>query len=209
MKRKEAKHLFENPEDFPALQSGDLRSSVHFGQTYRIGKAREQAQHAPASPARVGELVSETLTDLGIKTAENPLIEVDLDAIGPDGMVDLDYDAIAEEHQLADRRDVVNIRFDCEGRPVLVAVSDDVNFCPVPAGPDEFDIKEDGYWKHSTAAVILSALGTDWDRSQLLLFPLSGLAETGYSRHEVEQAIGNRLLQSGECHLLDKFSHCY
>lgn len=204
-----SKHLFENPEDFPQLKPGDLRSSVHYGQTYRIDKAREQAQRAPVSPDRVTETVNETLANLGLNPVKNPLIKVDPSAIGPDGMVALDYDRIAEENQLADRRDVVNIRFDREGRPVLVAVSDDVNFCPVPEGPDDFDAKEGDTWKYSTAAVILSALGTDWDRSQLLFFPLSGLAETGYSRHEVEQAIGNSLLQSGECHLLDKFSHCY
>lgn len=202
----ERNRLFENPEDFPG---GGPKSSVHYRQTYRIDKGREQARHAPVSPSRVAELVKETLADLGIETAENPLMEVDSSAIGPDGMVALDYDRIAREHQLADRRDIVNIRFDREGRPVLVAVSDDVNFCPVPEDPDEFDAKEGDYWKFSTAAVILSALGTDWDRSQLLLFPLSGLAETGHSRHEAELAIGNSLLQSGECHLLDKFSHCY
>lgn len=203
------KHLFENPEDFPQLKPGDLRSSVHYSQTYRIDKAREQVQHAPVSPSRIAELVNETLKDLGLNQVAHPLIGVDPSAIDPDGMVALDYDRIAEEHQLADRRDVVNIRFDREGHPVVVAVSDDVNFCPVPEGPDEFDAKEDGKWKYSTAAVILSALGSDWDRSQFLLFPLSGLAETEYSRHDVEQAIGNGLLQSGECRLLDKFSHCY
>lgn len=202
-------HLFENPADFPELRRGDLRSSVHFGQTYRIDKAREQAQRESASIQRVAELANEALMTLGIKPVATPLVKVSPEDINPDGIVDFDYDRIAEEHELADRRDVVNIRFDREGRAVLVAASDDVNFCPVPEGPGEFDAKDGDYWKYSTAAVILSELGTDWDRSQLLLFPLSGLAETGYARHDAEKAIGNHLLHSGECALLDKFSHCY
>lgn len=206
---KDIRHLPENPEDFPALKRGDLRSSVHFGETYRIDVALEQARHKAAPVARVAELANEEVAALGIKRVENPLIEVDSGDIASNGMVNLDYDRIAKEHQLADRRDIVNIRFDREGRAVLVAVSDDVNFCPVPKGPDEFDAKDGNYWKYSTAAVILSALGTDWDRTRLLLFPLSGLSRTGYSRHDVEKAIGNHLLQSGECALLDKFSHCY
>lgn len=200
--------LFKDPEDFAEFSSG-RKSSVHYGQTDRIDKAREQARRECASMERVAELANEALEMLGIAPVADPIVAVDAADIDEDGMVRLDYDWIAAENRLADRRDVVNIRFDRKGRAVLVAVSDDVNFCPIPATPEDRDAQAGGTWRYTTAAVILGGLGTDWDRSRLLLFPLSGLDATPYSRHDTERAIGNHLLQSGECPLLDKFSHCY
>lgn len=194
-------HLLQHPEGFAPYT--DERASVRYGNTYRIDAAREQAQSAPPSKEHVAALANVALTQLGINPVADPLVTVDSADIAPDGTLALDYNAIAREHQLDDRRDVVNIRFSTEGHPVLVAVSDDVNFCPLPSSPEQYADQA-----YSTAAVILKELETDWDYDEFLLFPLAGLSETGFSRHDAEMAIGNHLLANGVA-LLDKYSHCY
>ena len=83
----------------------------------------------------------------------------------------------------------------------VVAVSDDVNF-DMPEDWSVYDKKHivyNSYKKHK--------LGKEWDESFVLIFPLKGIPD-GYTRSDVETAIGNMLIEK-DVPILDFYSHMY
>lgn len=48
-------------------------------------------------------------------------------------------------------------------------------------------------WVHNSSGIITHKLGKEWDESFVLIFPLKGIPN-GYTRSDVETAIGNMLI---------------
>lgn len=92
----------------------------------------------------------------------------------------------------------------------VVAISNDVNF-DIPASSDEYDdkqynAKEERYdWRFNSAGILVHALGKEWDKSFVLIFPLANIPSE-YTRHDIEKAVGNYLIEM-DVPILDYYSH--
>ena len=60
---------------------------------------------------------------------------------------------------------------------------------------------------HNSAGILVHKLGKEWDESFVLIFPLKGIPD-GYTRSDVETAIGNMLIEK-DVPILDFYSHMY
>lgn len=62
-------------------------------------------------------------------------------------------------------------------------------------------------WKHNSSGIIIHKLREQWDDFFVLVFPLKNIPY-GYSRHDIEKAIGNYLIKKN-VPILDFYSHIY
>ncbi|MCH5274866.1 MAG: hypothetical protein J1E65_03425 [Lachnospiraceae bacterium] len=88
----------------------------------------------------------------------------------------------------------------------VIAQSSDINF-QLPISADDYNKKEKGRWQFNTSGIIIHKLGKSWDTTKVLVFPLQ-LNNISYSRHEIETAVGNFLVDQG-IPVLDYYSHNY
>lgn len=179
------------------------RSSVRYGDTFRLDKAREQLKKPPPKIEDITDYVNEFLTAVGIPAVSSPKYTMN----GKSELSKEEYEAIRVKNDLADKRDIVWMKFDKDGYPVVVAASSDVNF-DMPASKEEYTIKAHGIYKVPSTGVLLHLLGgKEFDTSFVLIFPLSGISDR-FTRKEIENGIGNYLLEKG-VPILDYYSHNY
>nr|DAP44686.1 MAG TPA: hypothetical protein [Caudoviricetes sp.] len=181
--------------------------SVHGKSYVRYNEAKKQAESKPVDKEIIIKYTLAYLNRVGIKTTKNPKYE---------NPKYIDYDDIQQKFQLNDRRDLVWMKFTKDGYLGVVAVSDDVNF-DMPENCSVYDKKHIVYnahkkrkeeeWVHNSAGIIVHKLGKEWDDSFVLIFPLKGIPE-GYTRLDVETAIGNMLIEKN-IPILDFYSHMY
>ncbi|HEL0711248.1 TPA: hypothetical protein TVQ98_001805 [Streptococcus equi subsp. zooepidemicus] len=200
-------YLFDIPGAFYYTTEGEqCNQSVHGNSYSRFNEAKKQLSKSIVEVDKIATDILEFLKELGIETTETPKIEPSK----------IDYRGIQKEYSLKSEKDLVWLKFADNGHLGVVATSNDVNF-QIPTNESEYDLKvrvyneyEEKYkeeWKFNSAGIILHKLGLEWDESFVLLFPL-GKIPTGYSRHDIEKAIGNLLYKKG-VPILDLYSHLY
>ncbi len=173
--------------------------SVHGRNYSRLAKAREQARLQPIPVEEVVDLIVMFLEGIGIDTTP---LEIPSTTISRG----IDYKAIAAKHQLEDARDLVWIKIASNGTVGVVATSADLNL-QLPSHSSEYDARTpNNGWQYNTAGIIVHSLGLSW-LPFAIVFPLPHIPE-GYTRHEIEHAVGNYLIEK-HVPLLDYYSHCY
>ncbi|MGI5898738.1 MAG: hypothetical protein ACOX8S_02320 [Christensenellales bacterium] len=175
------------------------RSSVRYGNCTRFIKAEEQAK---LEPIDVSVIIKHTVEFLGLLNMNlderfNPKQDEDIDSISSIKSL---YEKIKQENSLADKRDIVWMKFTRDGFLGVVATSNDINF-DMPPSKDEYNNK------HSTSGIIIHNLGKTWDEDFVLIFPLRKIP-ADLKRGDVERGIGNYLIKKG-VPILDFFSHRY
>lgn len=189
---------------------GDYRCSVHFGNTYRLDKAREQAAFPPADVDAIIAHVNDFIEAIGIHAVEFPVMgSLQLP-------LQINYKKIQADNALRDPGDIVWMKFTKDGYLGVVAASNDINF-DIPSNASEYDKKEWQYnsyykkkelvWKHNSAGILVHQIGKEWDTSFILVFPLSNIP-AGYRRGDIERAIGNYLIDK-KIPIIDFYSHNY
>ncbi|MEG0836213.1 MAG: hypothetical protein RR413_12305 [Christensenellaceae bacterium] len=198
----------QSPPDMPTGE----KTSVRYGCSYRIEAARKQALLDAPDIAHVVNCVNEALGLCGIQAVPKPVVESF--CIDAEGYPLIDYEAIKKGYGLADVGDIVWIKLDEQGFPIVVAVSDDIYFGTPPASSAEYGERiivrnSSGSEKeiplHTTHSIITHALSRKVDESKVLIFPLRSIPEP-LRRGDVEQIIGNYLVECG-VPLLDLYSH--
>lgn len=128
----------------------------------------------------------------------------------------MDYALLKKDFELDDEKDVVWIKLTEDGFVGVVAVSNDINF-DIPPNDSVYDNKVwkyNGYtkkkelvWEYNSSGILIHKLNKKWDESKVLVFPLKKLRESyGYSRHYIEMAIGNYLIEQN-VPIIDYYSH--
>lgn len=205
-------YLYDDPLAYWYNWQGEKRrQSVHRDSYVRLNKAKEQAAKKPVDKEKIKEYVKEFLKANNIITAENPEFDPK----------EINYSTIKDKYNLKDERDIIWMKFTKDGFLGVVATSTDINF-DIPPNPDEYDIKvlkwneytkKEVYdWKWNSAGILVHKLMSEnivegWDDSFVLIFPLSNIP-VGYTRGDVEKAVGNYLIQK-KVPIIDYFSHMY
>jgi len=195
------------PSTPPIGVKGDYRCSVHFGNTYRLDEAREQASFSPVDVNVITTYVNDFFRSIGMNTVAAPVISNPLQ---------IDYEKIKRDYVLDELGDIVWMKFTKDGYLGVVATSNDINF-DIPNNTAEYDKKEWKYnsflkqkelvWKHTSSGILVHQLGKVWDTSFVLVFPLSNIPN-GYTRGNIERAIGNYLIDK-KVPIIDFYSHNY
>lgn len=77
----------------PIGVKGDYRCSVHFGNTYRLDKAREQASFSPVDVNVITAYVNDFFRSIGMNTVESPVINNPLQIV---------YEKIKRDNELGE-----------------------------------------------------------------------------------------------------------
>ncbi|MBP2033349.1 hypothetical protein J2Z42_002052 [Clostridium algifaecis] len=196
------------PDTPPIGVKGDYRCSVHYKNTYRLDKAKEQYSLPIVDIYDIINYTNDFLEKISIvvKTKDsnkyNPL--------------QIDYKEIKRNNELVSVADIVWMKFTNSGHLGVVATSNDINF-DIPLNENEYDKKEWRYnpykrknelvWKYTSSGILIHQLGEYWDTSFVLVFPLSNIPK-GYNRGDIEKAVGNYLIHKG-VPIIDFYSHNY
>lgn len=190
------KYLFDDPDAYYEYNGEKYKQSVHGKSFVRYKKAKEQAQRDVVDVKIIINIIKNFLKNVGIKTIENPILKPRL----------IDYAKIKEEFGLENQKDIVWLKFTTDKYLGVVATSDDINFV-IPQSNNDYDKKYRDKWLYNSSGIIVHKLNKMWDDSFVLVFPLRNIPQ-GYTRFEVEKAIGN-LLIANEVPILDYYSHLY
>jgi len=202
------KYLHNLPKNaFWIDKRGEKRcQSVHGNSYVRYNDALQQSKKPLVDKNIIITLILTYLSEIGIQTTDNP--EFDPKSI--------DYDNIKERFELNSKDDLLWLKFTKDGYLGVVAVSADINF-DMPKDSKEYDTTHKVYdpykkiykieWLHNSSGIIIHKLGKRWDETFVLIFPLKNIP-LGYTKNEVENAVGNMLI-SKDVPILDSFSHIY
>lgn len=145
-------------ECFPGTPRG-RRSSVHYGSTYRLDKARKQASFPPVCVDEIITYVNDFLKAAGMNIVESP--RRDVRGVDAEGLPEINYEEIKAGYALKDIRDIVWMKFTTDKYLGVVAAGNDINF-DIPSDEAEYDEKESEMskkWKHTTAGILVHQLG--------------------------------------------------
>lgn len=206
MNKELEKYLYKDPKAYYNYNGKRYMQSVHGKSYIRFNKAKEQAGYSPVDVNIVIRYIREFLKKIGIETIENPIFNP----------ASIDYSRIKSEFGLDDQRDLVWIKFTKDGYVGVVAASNDVNF-DIPQNSYEYDQKHRVYnyyskkyedtWLHNSSGILIHKLGKTWNTDFVLIFPLKDIPK-GYRRSDIEEAVGNLLIEKG-VPVLDYYSHLY
>ena len=201
-------YLYKDPDAYYiGNDGGEYNQSVHGNSHTRYNKAKEQiSEYSPVPKEKIIRLILEFLNKVGISTSCEPQTTLET----------IDYSKIKTDYNLDDERDIVWLKFTEDKYLGVIAVSNDVNF-QIPKCKEDYDKKHWVYnayerrkkeeWVYNSAGILVHKLGKKWDDSFVLLFPLKNIP-VGYCRGDVEQAIGNMLIENN-VPIIDYFSHLY
>lgn len=152
----------------------------------RIIKAEEQYNMEPVDDEKIVELINEFLQSLNMPSVADPkVIPINRD------IRRFNYSKIKEKYNLADKRDIVWLKFTKNKHHIgVVGTSCDINFN-----------------SNNTSGKIVSHLKESWDESYVFIFPLKNIPE-GLNRSDIESGIGNYLI-ANNIPILDFYSHNY
>ena len=203
------KYFDEYPGTPPLGMEGDYRCSVHYGNTYRLNKAKEQCSQPLVEIDKIIIYTIELLKEIGIEV-NNP------ERIVVNNPINIDYQQIKYDNDLDSVKDIVWMKFTESGYLGVVATSDDINF-DIPNSCGDYDRREWRYnsykkkrelvWKHTSSGILLHQLGESWDKSFVLVFPLKNIPKE-YKREDIERAVGNYLIYKN-VPIIDFYSHNY
>ncbi|WEV45816.1 hypothetical protein OZX60_03540 [Streptococcaceae bacterium ESL0687] len=192
-------------------------SSVHYNQHSRLNKAREEAKRAPFPVEEVVRIGNEFLGKMGVKTFKKNIYEIPSHD-SEKYLAEL-YDQLKDTCDLADRRDILWIKFARDGYVGVVAKSNDINF-KIPKDRTVWDETNNGKpktssnsWKWNTSGIIIESLGKQWNESFVVIFPIP-LAKTLSAKMrklemgKLEHGLGGALILA-DCPILDYYSHTY
>lgn len=186
----------EDPEASYYKDEKKYWQSVHGKSFSRYNKAKKEVSEKTTVPIEtIIEYVNEILKLIGITEVKNPIMNPS----------EVDYTLIKKEFELDDEKDIVWIKLTKDGYVGVIAVSNDINF-DIPPNDSVYDEKVWKYneytkknelvWKYNSSGILVHKLNKKWDESLVLVFPLRKLNEKcGHSRHNIEMAIGNYLIE--------------
>lgn len=200
-------YFWEDPEASYHKDEKKYWQSVHGRSFFRYNKAKKEVSEKTTIPIEtIIEYVNEILKVIGITEVKNPIMNPS----------EVDYTLIKKEFELDDEKDIVWIKLTEDGYVGVVAVSNNINF-DIPPNDSVYDDKVRKYneytkkkelvWKYNSSGILVHKLNKKWDESLVLVFPLRKLNEScGYSRHNIEMAIGNYLIEQN-VPIIDYYSH--
>ncbi|HHW70201.1 MAG TPA: hypothetical protein GX392_02505 [Clostridiales bacterium] len=201
------RYFKEDPNASYHIDGRKYWQSVH-GKSYsRYNKSVKEIQKPTVPKDKIIEYINELLETIGVKSVEYPIMNP----------ADINYESLQRDFELDDIGDIVWIKFTTDGFVGVVAVSNDINF-DIPTSSAEYDEKVWKYdnntkkkvqsWKYNSSGILVHKLKKEWDRSFVLVFPLSKLKTScKYTRHEIEMAIGNYLTKGKNVPIIDYYSH--
>ena len=201
------KYFWEDPDASYYINERKYWQSVHGRSFFRYNKAKKEISEKNIVPIEtIIEYVNEVLKAVGIAEVKKPIMNPS----------EVDYTLLKKEFELDDEKDTVWIKFTEDGFVVVIAVSNDINFDIPPNESvydnkvwkyDEYTKKNELVWKYNSSGILVHKLKKEWDESFVLVFPLRKLKEScGYSRHNIEMAIGNYLIEQN-VPIIDFYSH--
>jgi len=179
------------------------KASVHYENTFRADRAKEQAALVPARVQDIIEYTNKFLKMLGMTCIDNPRIENPIEELKKPDF----YERIQKDYALECIHDIVWMSFTTCGFLGVVALGADINF-DMPPSKDNYNDKAENQkdWKYTTSGIIVHTLNKKWDESFVLVFPLCKNEKNDYSRGDIECGIGNYLIDMG-VPILDYYSH--
>ena len=158
--------------------------------TARQKKAMDEKDEPVVGCDKIIELTNEILKAGGFNPVVTPILKGDLlTEILDHSFDDKYYERKLKPYGLSSASQLIWMRFANDGHLGVVAASNDINF------------------DHDTRSYrIIEPCKLDWDKSFVLIFPLS--ANINYNRDEVETAVGNYLIEN-KVPILDYYSHNY
>lgn len=128
---------------------------------------------------------------------------------------EIDYEKIKSDYGLEDVKDIVWLKFTTDGYLGVVAVSNDINF-QIPTNKNDYDLLENpsreynkinNHYVYNSSGILVHHIGKKWDKSFVLIIHLPNIPNE-YSRHDIEKAIGNYLIEQ-QVPIIDFYSHLY
>lgn len=200
------KYFIEVPDASYYIDGKKYWQSVH-GKAYtRYNKAQKEVMKKTIDKEEIIKYVNDLLKTVGIAEVNTPIMELS----------EINYKTLKEKYELDNERDIVWIKFTKDGFVGCIAVGNDINF-QIPSNSSEYDNVETKYneyekvwikvWIYNSSGILIHKLNKEWDESFVLVFPLKGLKESGYCRHDIEMAIGNYLSKGKNVPIIDYYSH--
>lgn len=153
----------------------------------RYIKAKEQYDMKTVDDKTIINLVNQYLSLLNIPSVNNPKVI----PITTREHRRFDYAGFKRDYNLADKRDIVWLKFTKKKHHIgVIGSSCDINF--------NLD---------NTSGKIITHLKESWDESYVFIFPLCNIPD-GLNRSDIESGIGNYLI-SNNIPILDFYSHNY
>lgn len=198
------KYFWEDPAASYYKDGKKYWQSVHGRSYVRFNKAKKEIREKKVVPIEtIIEYVNELLKAVGITEVKKPKMDP----------FKVDYALLKKNFELDDERDIIWIKFTEDGFVGVVATSNDINF-DIPPNDSVYDNKvlkykgkEEPTWEYNSSGILVHKLKKKWNESFVLVFPLKKLTENcTYSRHDIEMAIGNYLIEKN-VPIIDYYSH--
>ena len=180
---------------------GGVASSVHIIKRFIKAKEVYEANKGYNTPLQGVELVRKALDELLINEGLKVVVAL-RDEYYKDDILKFDYKKAGINKK---KGNVVWIKFSDKGHVGVVASGADINF-DYPTDYKDYTKQENGEWKYNSSGILLHFLGLHWYTDAVLIIPIS--EDCGYSKREVEVAVGNFLIDKG-IPIIDYYSHNY
>lgn len=201
------KYFLEDPVASYYIDGKKYWQSVHGRSYVRYNKAKKEIDEKIIVPIEIIiDHVNELLKAIGITQVQFPIMSPS----------EVNYTSLKEEFNLDDERDIVWIKFTKDDFVGVVATSNDINFDIPPDASvydnkilkyNEYKKKDELIWQYNSSGILVHKLKKKWNESLVLVFPLKELRKNcKYSRHEIEMAIGNYLIEQ-QVPIIDYYSH--
>ncbi len=201
------KYFWEDPAASYYKYGKKYWQSVHGRSYVRYNKAKEEIDKKSIVPIEnIIDYVNVLLEAIGITRVESPIVNPS----------EVNYTLLKNSFNLDDERDIVWIKFTMDGFVGVIATSNDINF-DIPPNDlvydakvwkyNEYTKKSEDVWQYNSSGILVHKLKKKWNESLVLVFPLKELSKNcTYSRHEIEMAIGNYLIEH-QVPIIDYYSH--
>ncbi|HEY0221432.1 MAG TPA: hypothetical protein VGC17_01265 [Lactovum miscens] len=165
-------------------------SSVSPVENTRFSKAKEQADQNIMKKVDIDNIIQftkEFFELIGMPDVESLQININIDDILKNQNVRIDYNSLKTDYKLNNVKHLIWMKFTDDNYLGVVAASNDVNFS-----------------MSNTAGRILNSLDKKWNKSFVLVFPLSHISDG--LRKDIECGLGNYLSEN-QVPILDYYSH--
>lgn len=158
--------------------------SVKDENSFRIKIAKEQLKKDKLEKEEILKICEEYFKLIGMENVKTIKYQYD---VNMNRMKRGFYSGIKDDNNLADKNDILWLKFTTDGFLGVVATSADINLN-----------------EKNTSGKIISKLHKKWD-NEVIVFPLSNIPKE-LNRQRIESGLGNYLISKG-VPILDYFSH--